>query len=130
MRVNMDIRNATLAAIIASFNSGIVQAWSGSRPGSLAGSPGGTLLAEYTMGATAFGAPSSGVATANAITGGVGLADGTVGFVRVLEDDETTVLADLTVGVGSGEVQFNTLAMTTGVAATITSMTLTAPEGA
>jgi len=70
------------------------------------------------------------VATANAITGGVGLADGTVGFVRVLEDDETTVLADLTVGVGSGEVQFNTLAMTTGVAATITSMTLTAPEGA
>jgi hypothetical protein len=130
MRVALSIRSAALAAILAQFNGSILRAYTGSRPASLDGSiAGNTLLAAYTMGSPAFGSADTGTATANAITGGVGLANGNVGFVRVLDDDGTTVLADLTVGVGTGEVQFNTLAVTVGVAATITSMQLSAPAG-
>ncbi len=71
-------------------------------------------------------AAASGVATANAITQDASADNtGTASFVRNLESDGTTVLSDMSVGVGSGEVQLNSLSIVaTGVvqcsAATIT----------
>jgi hypothetical protein len=62
-------RDAALNAITATVNNGSLRIYSGTAPANADGAlSGNTLLAQLTLGATAFGAAASGVATANAIT--------------------------------------------------------------
>jgi hypothetical protein len=86
----------------------------------------GTKLAEFDLPNPAFGAASSGVATANAISDTTGLASGTAGYFRVVNRGGTAVWEG-TVGVGSGELQLNTLSISSGVTVSITSWTVTMP---
>lgn len=130
MRIGTILRNAAASGMIASLAGSRLQAYTGERPTSLDGSISDrTLVAEYTMGSPAFGNPTAGVLTANAITGGVGLVDEDIGWVRWLAANGTDVLADLSAGVGAGEVQFDTLRASVGVASPITAFTFAVPAG-
>jgi hypothetical protein len=86
------------------------------------------LLAELRFGATAFGAASNGVATANAITADSSAnATGTATWFRALKSDGSTVLFDGSVGTSSADLVLNSTAIQSGAAVSISSLTYTQP---
>ncbi len=124
-------RNEMLDSIADNFNTGFLRLYNGTRPTdadtALAGN---TLLAELTFSATAFPAASGGVLTANAI-GSDAAADatGTTTFARAFASNGTTALQDYSVGVGSGEVQLNTLSIVQNAVVSCSACTITNPVG-
>lgn len=131
MRISDSARSGACNGVVDLVDVGAgtakLQLWSGSRPATVGGSPAGTKLAEFNLPDPAFGAASAGVATANAITDTTGLASGTVGFARVLDEDGNALWDNDDVGVGSGQIQLNTLSISSGVDVSVTSWTVTMP---
>lgn len=102
--------------------NGVMQVYSGSPPANVTDPPAGTLLAEIDFGNPAFsamGASTPGQADALGVPiATTGLDDGTIGFVRVLDTDQTDSDAlwdDDNVGTSGTRVVFNTLSVQTGV---------------
>lgn len=87
-----------------------------------------TLLAELTFSNPAFGASSTGVATANAITSDSSAnATGTAAVCRIVTGTAFTTVFEGTVSTSGADINFNTVAFTTGDSVAITSMTVTMP---
>jgi len=129
MHTAVSFSAAAANAALALLNGGTIECRTGARPTDTATEASGTLLGTLTFNATAFATTSTRVATANAITQDSGAdADGTIGYVRCKSSGGTAIL-DMTVGVGSGECQFNSLTATTGLPIAFSSMTVTFPEG-
>lgn len=122
-------RNAALDAMSALFNTGYLRIYSGTQPANAdTALSGNTLLAELRFGATAFGAASAGVSTANAITQDSSAdATGTATFFRCLKSDGTTALLDGTTGTATTNMILNSTAIQSGAAVSITAMTITLP---
>lgn len=131
MRLAVARRNECLDAIAPEANSGILRIYDGTRPANAdTAISGNTVLAELTLNSTAFGAASGGVITANAITGDTSAnATGTASWARIWQSNGTTPWGDLSVGVGSGELQLSTLSIVATVAVNVTSLTVTFPVG-
>lgn len=93
------------------------------------------LLAELTMSDPAFGAAADanpgGRATASAITGDTSAnATGTASFYRMVDSNGVTIVqGSVTATGGGGDLQLNSVAIQSGAAVTVTSFTLTMPEG-
>lgn len=88
-----------------------------------------TLLATLTYSDPAFGASSVGVATASAITDDSSAdATGTAAWFRA-DDSNGTAVFDGSVGTSSADLVFNTVSFTAGDAVSITSFTVTVPDG-
>ena len=132
MKITAARRNAQLDNLTAQLNSGFCDIYAGTKPTDAdTALSGNTLLASLPFGATAFAAASAGAAVANAITDDTSAdATGTASFARCFASNHTTAIADLTVGVGSGELQLNTLSIVSGVLVEITALTFTQPLGA
>lgn len=113
--------------------NGKLELWSGAMPVSTLGTPAGDLLAEIDYEDPAFGAASSGVATAlGAPLTGVGLpaaSTGTdIGFYRVVNKSGTTIWQNDAVSTaGSTGLVLNTINVSDGVTVEITSHTFTQP---
>lgn len=125
-------RNEALDAVRDNANSGFLRLYSGTVPTDADTALGAqVLLAELTMNATAFGASSGGVITANAITQDSSAnASGTCSFARVYESNGTTVWSQITsVGTSGTEVVLNTTTITSGQPVSCTSFTVTWPAG-
>lgn len=122
-------RNEALDAVRDNFNSGKLRIYAGTVPADADAALGGaTLLAELTYNATAFGASSAGVITANAITEDSSAdATGTATFFRSVESDGTTTINQGTVGTSGEALNLNTTSIVTGAAVQVTSMTITFP---
>ena len=90
-------------------NSGFIKIYSGTAPANADASlSGNTLLSTLTFGATAFGAASAGVKTANAITSDSdAAATGTATFYRATKSDGT-VVAQGSVGTSGADLNLNT----------------------
>ena len=87
-----------------------------------------TLLATLTFNATAFGAASNGVATANAITSDTSAdATGTAAWARIASGAGTTQM-DVTVGTSGEDINFNTVSFVSGATVAITALTYTQPK--
>ena len=131
MKITVARRNAQVDNFTGQCNSGLLRLYNGTKPTDAdTALSGNTLLAELTLNATAFGASSSGTATANAITQDSSAdATGTCSFARMFASNGTTALADLTVGVGSGELQLNTLSIVSGLPVQVTALTVSQPLG-
>jgi hypothetical protein len=130
-RINTSQRNLACDAIVDSIDVGAtsskVQIRSGSQPATPATAATGTLLAEFALPDPCFGNAASGVATANAITGVVGLAAGDAGYFRVLDGNVAAVM-DGSCGVGAGfDMNLNTVTISVGVNVGITAWTVTMP---
>jgi len=93
-------------------------------------SDGGSMLAELTFSATAFGAAASGVATAAAITADSNTASGTVTWFEVEDSDGNLVFeGDVTDDdTGTGSIQLSSVALGTGDTVSVSSLTYTAPN--
>lgn len=124
-------RNAGADAKCALANSGLVKIYTASKPANpQTAITSQTLLATLTLNSTAFGAASTGVATANAITSDTSAdATGTAAWARVLKSDGTTVLwdCDVTATGGGGDITFATVEFVAGAIIALTSMTYTEP---
>lgn len=125
------VRNAACDAIVDAIDAGgagTIQIRTGAQPASPNDAASGTLLATLTFSATAFGAASSGTATANAITSDTNVdATGTAGYARILSGGGSTI-ADMDIGEGAGTLSFDETAFVAGGTAAISSLTITVPE--
>lgn len=120
-------RNRAADAVTARANNGSLRIYAGTAPADAnAALSGNTLLANLPLSATAFGAASAGVATANAITSDSSAdATGTATFFRVLESDGTTVVFQGTVGTSGTELVLNNTSIVAGGNVSVTSLTYT-----
>lgn len=132
MQIAYATANAACDAIAALCNSGKLRIYTASKPANAdTALSGQTLLAELTLNATAFGAASNGVATANAITSDSSADNtGTAAWFRVLASNGTTVIYDGTVGTSGCDLNLNTTSITSGAQVAITALTITVPRGA
>lgn len=121
--------DAALNAALALLNGGTIGIYSGTQPATPdTALSGNTLLATLTLSATAFGNAVAGVATANAVTSGVGLAVGTATFARFFSPGAVAEL-DCSVGTGSTDIVLNDAAITIGATVALTSYTVSMPVG-
>ena len=121
-------RNAVADAEGDMLNSGTIQIRTGSQPTAPDDAAGGTLLGTLTFNATAFGSPSTGVVTANAITSDTSADNsGTAGHARILTS-APAIHSDCTCGMGSGDINFDNNVIVAGGTIAISSLTLTAPQ--
>jgi hypothetical protein len=123
-------RDAALNAVTATVNNGTLRIYSGTAPANADASlSGNTLLAQLTLGATAFGAAASGVATANAISADTSAdATGTPTFFRLLASNGTTVVYQGTAGASGQELNLSNLSggqIVAGGSVSVTSLTVT-----
>jgi hypothetical protein len=123
-------QNAAADAVCALADDGYIRIYDGSKPADADTAVGAqTLLAELRFGATAFGAASNGVATANAITDDASAnATGTATWFRALESDGSTVLFDGTVGTSGCDLNLNSVSIVSGATVEITALTYEQPE--
>lgn len=89
----------------------------------------GTLLAVFTLGSPFAPAPVNGVQSPTLPAATSGLANGTAGWARVTKADGSTAVMDLTVGTSGAQINLNTLTISTGVAVSVTSWTITDGNG-
>ena len=119
-------RSRAADAVLVRANSGSLRIYSGTAPATIDAALGAAvLLATLPLSATAFGAASSGVATANAITSATAAASGTASFFRVLESDGTTGVYQGTVGTSGAELNLSTVSILAGGTVSVSSMTYT-----
>lgn len=86
-------------------------------------------VATLNMSATAFGASSSGVATANSITDDTNATGGTVAkFVLNDRDNNTVISGTVTATGGGGDIELSSTSIAAGESVSISSMTYTAPN--
>jgi hypothetical protein len=116
--------DAAVNAVTALLNSGgTIKIYTGSQPSEDA-SLTGTLLATLTFGSTAFGASSSGVATANAITSGTAGNTGTAGYFAI-EESGGTVVGTGTCGTSGADMNLNSTSISSGATVSCSSFTIT-----
>ena len=132
MNYSFIARNAGLDARMALLDGGTLQFFAVPKPADAnTALSGQVLLASCAFGTPAFAPAVAGVATANAVANGVGLAVGTLGWARGFGADGTTVVGDFTVGLaGSGaDVLLATLSIDTVHAVNVNAMTVTSQDG-
>jgi hypothetical protein len=125
MALNIQLADATVnaqaTALSTLCNSGIIRVYDGTQPATADTAASGTLGVTLTFGATAFPAPSSGVLTANAITGGTAVASITPTWARILKSDTTTVIMDVSAGAAGANMTIG--AFTSGTTVNCSSFT-------
>jgi len=128
IKIGTSARNAAADAVTAMLDSGgYLEIRTGAAPGSPGTAATGTLLATLTFTTTAFGAASTGVATAGTITGDASAdATGTAGYMRAYTVGAVAVF-DGTVGTSGADLNLNSVDIVTGGTVDITLMTYTQP---
>ncbi|GAJ24478.1 unnamed protein product, partial [marine sediment metagenome] len=123
--------NAACDAVVDLLDSGKIEIYTASQPaGPDTGITDQTLLAELTFGATAFGASSEGVATAEAITkDSAANATGEAAWFRVLTSEDGEMF-DGSVGTEGCDLNLNSVAIQEGAEVSISSFIFTIPKAA
>jgi hypothetical protein len=129
IRMSYAACNAEANALATLANNGYIRIYTATRPANADTAASGTLLAELRFNATAFGAASNGVITANAITQDAGADNGgTPAWFRCLQSDGTTALWDGEVGTATADLILNSVTIGAGATVSITAMTHTVPR--
>lgn len=120
--------NTEANALAPLMNGGTINIYSGAQPATAnTALSGNTLLVTFTFGATAFGAASGGVITANAIASGTAVATGTATFARILQSGGATVM-DTSVGLTGAGINLASLTIVEGTLIPCTSFTHSVTE--
>jgi hypothetical protein len=135
MALNPKLSNAAASAgadaICPLLNNGYLRIYDGTQAVTADTAIGAqVLLAELRWNATAFGAASNGVATANALTPDSSAnATGTATWFRALKSDGTTAVFDGSVGTGTNDLVLNTVSIVSGAAVSVSAFTYTQSKG-
>lgn len=130
-RLSTNSRNKCCDALVdeidAGAGAGTIAIRTGAQPTNVGDADSGTLLGTLTFSDPAFGASSTGVATASAITSDTSAdASGTAGHFRI-KDSAPAIHSDGTCGLGSGDLSFDNNVIVAGGVIAISSMTITVP---
>lgn len=130
-RLSTKARNAACDAIVDLIDegagAGLARIRTGAQPTNVGDSEAGTLLGTLTFSDPAFGAASTGVATASAITSDTNADNsGTAGHGRFMDSD-AEVMFDAEAAQGSGVINFDNTTVVAGGTIAISSMTVTVP---
>lgn len=130
-RLATDTRNKACDAIVddvdAGSGAGTIAIRTGAQPTNVGDADSGTLLGTLTFSDPAFGASSTGTATASSITSDTSAdASGTAGHFRV-KDSDGNIHSDGTCGQGSGDLSFDNNVVVAGGVIAISSLTVTVP---
>lgn len=123
-------RNAAADGVVdlvdAGTPPGLLKLYDGTAPATVNASlSGNTLLGTLTMSTTAFGAASSGVATAATITGDSSAdASGTASFFRITNAADTAIIQG-SVGTSGCDLNLSSVTVVAGGALNVTSFTYT-----
>lgn len=123
--------SAAADAVTTLLNSGKLRIYDGTQPATAnTAITTQTLLAELTFNATAFGAATNGVATANSITADTSAdASGTATWFRALKSDGSTPVFDGSVGTSSADLVLNSTSISSGAQVSVTAFTYTENKG-
>lgn len=111
-------RNAAVDAVAALCNSGDIRFETSAN----------NEVATCTFGATAFGAASSGTATANSIADDASATGGTIDHAKLRKSDASEVMTvTCTATGGGGDIELTSLVIGAGDTVSVTSLTLTQP---
>lgn len=126
LHIAQTVRNAGTDSMVsnAALDGGTVEIRDGAQPATPETAATGTLLAVLTLNATAFAAAVAGVATANAIASGVGLAAGTPTWARMKTSGGTAKI-DGSCGLAAGTPDFVINAVPIAVGATVSCSAMT-----
>ena len=129
-RITNAVASAMCDSLVDQLDTGYLRIYDGTIPTNADTAVGAqVLLAELRFNATAFGAASNGVATANAFTADSSANNtGTAAWFRALKSDGTTVVLDGTVGTSGEDLNLNTTSIVSGANVNVTSMTVTMPK--
>jgi hypothetical protein len=131
LRLSPAARNAAGDAITALLNAGgagTIDIRTGAQPTDPATAATGTVLATFTLPATAFAAFTSGTGNLNTVASVTASATGTAGWFRMKNNAGTGVI-DGTVGTSGAELNLSTTSITAGGSVSITSGSLSMPVG-
>lgn len=133
MKISTLVRNAMVNAIVALIDAGsaagAITFRTGSAPTNTTDADSGTLLATCPLSDPSFGAGSSGVATANAVTSDTNVdASGTPAHFRIKDSDATVILQG-SVGTSGADFNFNSVTWVAGGTVAVSSLTITQPAG-
>lgn len=139
MTLNPKITNAVAQAMIQALadaadagTAAVIEIYDGAQPTDADTAIGAqtklvTLTCSATIGSVSDGNPG-GLLTFSAITSGSAIATGTAAWFRMLTQAGGTVIMDGTVGTGTHDIVFNTVAFTTSSTIAISAMTAKQPE--
>jgi len=129
IQLSVSVRNARLDAIETAIGaSAKLQIYSGSMPASCAASATGTKLAEITLGSDwAANASSGSKSFSNTPLSTTGLAGGSAGYFRVVDNSGATchMQGTITATGGGGDMTIDNTSIASGQAVNVTSFTLT-----
>lgn len=130
-RLSTNTRNKACDAVVdeldAGAGAGTIAIRTGAQPTNVGDADSGTLLGTLVFSDPAFGAASTGVATASSITSDSSAdASGTAGHFR-MKDSNAAIHSDGTCGLGSGDLSFDNNVIVAGGIIAISSMTITVP---
>lgn len=127
-------RNAAVAAVAnlvdADVGAGTIQIRTGAQPATGNDAASGTLLATVTLADPAWSGPVVGVMTLDTtpVLSTVGVAAGTAGWFRMLDNSGDSILDGSVTGTGGGgDLELNTTTISIGLTVEITAGTLTMP---
>jgi hypothetical protein len=128
-RLSTAARNAGCDAIVDLIDPsgpGTITIRTSTQPTNVGDSENGSLLGTLTFAATAFGASSTGTATAASITSDTSADDsGTAGHFRIFRN--AGIHSDRTCGQGSGDMDFDNAVIVAGGTIAVSAMTITVP---
>jgi len=129
-RLSNAAASAAADAVVDLLNNGYLRIYDGTQAATADTAIGSqVLLAELRFNATAYGAASNGVATANAFTGDASAnATGTATWFRALASNGTTVYFDGSVGTSDANLVLGSVSITTGQTVDVTALTYTQPK--
>lgn len=129
-RLGTTARNGACDGIVDAIDSGgtgTIQVRTGAQPTNVSDSPTGTLLGTLTFSATAFGAASTGVATAASITSDTSAdASGTAGYF-VIKNGSAANHSDGTCSTSGADMNFDNNVIVAGGVVAVSSMSVTVP---
>ena len=129
-RLGTTARNAACDGVVDGIDAGgtgTIMIRTGAQPTNVSDAPGGTLLGTLTFSATAFGAASSGTATANSITSDTNADNSGTAGRFIIRTGGGVNHSDGTCGLGSGDLSFDNNVIVAGGTIAITSFTVTQP---
>ncbi len=119
--------NGAINLVDAGGGAGKILIRTSTQPTNVGDADSGTLLATLPLSATAFGAASTGVKTANSITSDTNAAASGSATQFRMKDFANAVIADGTCGLGSGDLSFDNNVIVAGGTVAITSFLITQP---
>lgn len=127
LQYSVAVNNARLDAVETTTGATAkLRIYTGAAPANCAAAATGTLLVDMTLPADWMAAASSGSKAKSGTWSGTGVAAGTAGYFRIVDNAGTTAHIQGTCGIGTGDLQLDNTSIAISQTVTVNTFTLNA----